>query len=459
MGINEPSPEIAAWHSRWKIIRDVVAGEHAIKSGRESYLPRSRTGQTDCEYERWLKVTPFFPATSRTAQGNKGLMFAKNVVLNAPILESIAHVLTPDGLSFRDLADEVVWQTQQTNYTGLLVDHPSVAGAELNAANALELGSRPFIHLYAAEAILETTYGVVRNRRLLVKVRLLESANSVLVLELINGIYRQTVWTKDETDSWSAKAPTIPRRDGQPLNEIPFVIVSDNTKAQPQASVLEDIARLNLNHYIAQGRIAALEMYGSGVVPVITGMEPEKGPDGKAIMPELFMGPGGFIILPSPDAKAFFLEPAGNMASQLNTSKKDLEEQMAKVGARMLAPERVAPEAVETVRMRSAAEDSTRASLAQLYARRISEALGWCAWWMGGERTDAALTLNTDYQNKGLTAQDRTVAMAELQAGLRSHEDWFYERRDAGLINSSLTFEAEQARIEQDALDRPSAGL
>lgn len=459
MGINEPSQEIANWLPRWKLVRDVVSGQYEIKRGGETYLPRVRTGQSNEEYARFLKATPFFPATARTAQGLLGLWFAKNVVLNAPVLDAIMDVITKDGMSWRDLAKDVCWETVQTNRTGLLIDHPNAPiGADLNAENALAQGLRPFIHVFPGETILRIDYGIVRNRQLPIRVCLQESCERILELKLTNEIYTQTVWTLKD-GAWAEGVTTTPVRLGKPLNEIPFVIVSDNTKTKPQPCVLEDLCQLNLSHYIAQGRISALETYGAGVIPVITGITPEKDGNGKDIIPELFFGPGGFLILPDHQAKAFFLEPDGNMSAALNTSKKDLEEQMAKVGARMLAPERVAPEAEATVRMRSAAEDSTNASLAIVYARRLSEAFGWCAWWMGGERTDATLTLNTDYANKGLTAQERTIALAELQAGYRSREDWFYERRDAGIINSSLTFEEEQDRIAADVIDQPTAEL
>lgn len=116
---------------------------------------------------------------------------------------------------------------------------------------------------------------------------------------------------------------------------------------------------------------------------------------------------------------------------------------MAKVGARMLAPEAVAPEAEITVAMPNAGEDSTTASLAQSYAGGISRALSRMACWMApGDAAftgqEVSVTLNTDYKNRGMSAQERQVAMAELQAGRRSWVDWSYERRDAGAVTSSL---------------------
>ncbi len=471
MTINTPTPEIAAYHSRFKLVRDVVAGAHRISIGRESYLPRFRAQQSDEEYERFLSTTPFFPATSRTAQGRRGLMFAKNVVLNAPILEPIAHVLTEKGHSWRSVAEQIVYETFQTNWTGLLVDHPAPPiGVELNAANALVEGFRPFLYVYRAESILEATRGLVRNQRLFTRVRLLESNDRVLELTLENGVYVQTV--HEQSNGQWRTTKRIPTKDGKPLNEIPFEIVSDNREDEPQPCVLEDVARLNIAHYVAQGRINALQVFGSGLVPILKGIEPVPVLDstGNAViengrpkvdMPVLHMGPGGYLLLPNAESDFGFLEPKGYMAADLRASAKDLEDKMAKVGARMLAAEAVAPEATETVMMRNAAEDSVTGSLAETYAGRISKQFSRMAWWMApGDDLftgkEAVLTLNTDYKNAGMTAQERTIAMAELQAGIRSWEDWFYERRDKGVVNSSLTPEAEKARIEADNVDRPT---
>ncbi len=463
MTITTPTPEIAACQYRFKLVRDVVAGAHQISLGREAYLPRFRVNQSDEEYARFLGTTSFFPATARTAQGRRGLMFAKNVNLFCPGLEPIQNVLTRRGDDWRSIAEHIVYDTFQTNWTGLLVDHPAAPdGVELNAANALDEGFRPFLHVYRAEAILEATRDLVRNQQKFTRVRLLESKDRVLELSLTGGVYIQTL--HENIDGQWKTTRRIPTKNGQPLNEIPFEIVSDNKEDYPQPSVLEDVARLNIAHYVAQGRINALQVFGSGLVPILKGIQPEtKTVNGleTTVMPTLHMGPGGYLLLPNPDSDFGFLEPKGTMASDLRQTKKDLEEQMAACASRMLEPPAVAPEAPENSARRSAAEDSANASLANTYAARISRAYSRMAWWLSpsdapftGE--EAIFTLNTDYKSRGMTAQERQVAMAELQAGLRSWQDWFGERKETGVVTAALTAEEERARIEADNVDRPT---
>jgi hypothetical protein len=157
--ITDIHPRLAERYADTRMVRDVVAGSRRVKSRRTLYLPLSRFEQPSEEYDRLLVSTNFFPATSRTAQAKRGLMVAKNVVLNSSALQPIQDVITPQCDSVRDLAEEVIWETFQTNFTGLLADHPDAPqGVNLNAANSLEYNYRPFLHLYPLESILWIDY-------------------------------------------------------------------------------------------------------------------------------------------------------------------------------------------------------------------------------------------------------------------------------------------------------------
>lgn len=454
--IDEIHPNLAA--AQWEVqrMRDVIAGSRTIKAKGTTYLPKTRINQDLLEYKRLKHHTTWFPATNRTLAGIKGLLLAKNVVLNAPALEPIKSVITRELGSDRDLAEQVVGETLQTNFTGLLVDHSTApAGVALNAANALEVGFRPFVALYPCESIIWIDYGYQDNARKPIRVVLRESADRILELSLTSGIYQQHVHTR-EGGQYQITETRTPTKNGKPLDRLPFVIVSDNTAAWPQPSVLRDVAELNLQHYLQSSKIANLEMVGAGLVPFITGVQiPRDEQTGEKLPVDIDFSTGGFIVLEDAQAKATFMEPEGNLAVQLADTLLTIQDQMAKCGARVIASEKVAPEAAETVARRAASEDSTNASLALAYQRRISDALSWCSWWIDGSK--AQFTLNTDYRNYKMSAQDRTIALQELQAGAISKLTYYMERRDNGIINSSDTFEEEQARIEQDRADEPPA--
>src|SRR5688572_27077414 len=67
----------------WRRVRDVLAGEDAVKCGGVRYVPRLDT-QTDCEYADYLTRGFFYNATSRTLAGFLGMIFRREPVVNRP---------------------------------------------------------------------------------------------------------------------------------------------------------------------------------------------------------------------------------------------------------------------------------------------------------------------------------------------------------------------------------------
>ena len=74
MPANPPHPDYDANLVAWLRARDVIAGDDAIKSAGEKYLPRLDS-QTEKEYLGYKSRACFFNATSRTCDGFLGLLF------------------------------------------------------------------------------------------------------------------------------------------------------------------------------------------------------------------------------------------------------------------------------------------------------------------------------------------------------------------------------------------------
>ena len=72
MSVNATHPDYDASLPAWLRARDVIAGEDAVKSGGEKYLPRLGA-QTDEEYDAYRARASLFNATARTADGSLGL--------------------------------------------------------------------------------------------------------------------------------------------------------------------------------------------------------------------------------------------------------------------------------------------------------------------------------------------------------------------------------------------------
>jgi hypothetical protein len=67
----------------WSRARDVLAGEDAVKSAGEKYLPRLDS-QSDEEFLAYRKRASFFNATARSAEGFVGLIFRRPPFIRIP---------------------------------------------------------------------------------------------------------------------------------------------------------------------------------------------------------------------------------------------------------------------------------------------------------------------------------------------------------------------------------------
>ncbi len=446
ININEPTPAIRAAYSRWAKNRDFLDGEEAVKAQGKVYLPAANPEDTDAEYRAHLERTGFLPAASKIAQGLSGLIFRKRAQLNSTStrVQTLTQLITPSGESLDDLAEWVVRETMITNFTGL------------SAANEIEKGYRPRIAGYSGETILEVTPGLVRNSRQIVRVRLLENDGAtVRELMLNDGVYQVRLWTR--TDGGFAPGPvTTPTRNGAPLAEIPFVLVSTSDKLTPTPSILQHSVDLNLQHYRVEGLLTSVLYFLSAPIPVVRGLKPQTDDAGKEIPIKLNVAPGAAWIFPEPDTVAEYLEFKGQGASVIENKLKNIKDELSTIGHSILAPEKPAPEAAETQMLRRAAENATLAGFTRTLSRKLENVLRQFALWADPANADLTYSLNTDFLPQQMTPQEMTAMMGMWQAGAITHETLLYALRDGEAVSPALDIEAEIERTKMEAADRPS---
>src|ERR1043166_8336008 len=87
MLVNNTHPDYDASLADWLRARDVLAGEDAVKSAGEKYLPRLDS-QSDEEFLAYRKRASFFNATARSAEGFVGLIFRRPPFTKVPEVQS-----------------------------------------------------------------------------------------------------------------------------------------------------------------------------------------------------------------------------------------------------------------------------------------------------------------------------------------------------------------------------------
>lgn len=469
--ISKPTPELVKHHLRWTRNRDFADGEEGVKAKKTIYLPPANPADDDDTYAAHLFRTRFFPAASKTLQGWLGLIFRKPSQLGttSAAIHTLSQFLTPDGENLEEFAEWIARETLITNFTGLLVDHPpreSFTG--LSAANAFEIGYRPFMAGYTAESILEVRPGLVGNKRQLVRVRLLErDGTQVRELMLNQGIYQVRIWTKDG-DAFVPGPITTPTVDGKVLGEIPFFIVSTSDKLTPQPSLLQHVVDLNLQLYIQQGLLSNVHYTLSAPIPTIRGISPLKDRDGNYVLdsdghfqfPDFPVAPGSLWLFESKDTIAEYLEFKGQGADTLENAVREIKDELRIAGHSILAPDKPAPEAPETQMIYRAAEMAILASFSRTVSGKFLRALKLFTR-QADPKAEASLTfsLNMDFVPQSLSAQEVTALQGLWQAGAITHEQLLLCLRDGEVLSAALDIDAEIERTKVEAADRPSAGL
>lgn len=454
----------------WVTMRDVVAGEDQVQTKAEAYLPKL-SGQDAEEYGAYVRRAGFYNATQRTVDGLSGMVFRKAPVTEIPGgMEEWTEDVTLDGVSLTNFAESLIEEVLVVTRAGILVDHPP-ASDNATRAQAQAENRRPFLKLYQAETIVDWRHGQVNNKAQLTQVRLKEIVETISqedpfktvqteqyrVLDLIHEddegnpvtpFYRQQVYAHTGT-SWEVIDEIVPQMNSAPLPYIPFVFVgARGTQWEVNKPVLLDLANVNLSHYRTMADLEHGAHYVALPTPYVFGVPKDDQPAA--------IGPTEIWTSAATDVTVGLLEFTGQGLDALENRRKSKEEQMAALGARMLAPEKRQAEAAETVGLRHSGEMSMLASLANAVSQALTEALAIARDWLntGGE---VKIELNTDFMPVPMNPEMLKQLMAAWQGGALGFEDLHYNLQRGEIIREDRTAEDVQADAQDEQPPMPGS--
>ena len=445
--------------------RDAVAGERAIKEETTKYLPplasmttsvyqnengsqqiisgSTLTAEGKSSYRKYISLAYFYGATGRTVDGLTGLIFSKKPMkdLNSTV-EYLNDNINGRGDSLYKQSQKVTEEAFITPRSGLLVDFPNV-NQQVSIAVAEASNLRPKILHYPFESIINWHYDVVDNQQKLTLLVLkecvdklvnrfqIEKATQYRVLEIIEGVYHQSVIGADGNDIIPAMPVLV---NGNSSNEIPFYFIEVGVGDK---SVINDLVDANLNHYRFFADYAAKEHASAFPVFWETGVV---GDDSNIVI-----GPGAKWTNQQTDASYGILQTESDGGS-MRTYLLDMEQRMAALGAEMLKPRISGAESAEAKTLDQVAQNSTTANVANNVSEAYVRAIDFASRWLGGAE-DAVFSLNTDYNPVGLSGADLSAMFMTYQGGGMSFET-FYENLQRGEVASTeRTAEDEQLLI------------
>jgi hypothetical protein len=460
MAVDTKHEEYDEHYDQWERCEHAAEGQDEIHEYGVAYLPRL-SGQTDQEYKAYKQRALFYNATQRTIDGLTGLLFIKPPITEYPQgLESITADVTMSGVNLHQFAEMVAEEVVMLGRAGVLVDHPPMTEA-LTLAQAQEQGMRPYMRLYDAESIINWRTERIAGVEMLVLVVLeeeyeiykdefeYECKEQYRVLDLVNGVYRQRVFRKDERGNFYVAETIFPTSQGRPIARIPFEFfgIRDNTPSVDKPPLL-DLVDVNLSHYRTTADYEHGLHFTGLPTPVVTGFYSD---DSSA---QLRIGSGTAWLLPDPSSQAFYLEFTGQGLSELREALRAKEAMMATLGARILAPERKVSETAQAAAIHQAGENSVLASIAQSISIGLTHCLEWMVNWTGLTGL-VKVEINRVYLPNSLTYQDVQALVQSWQAGAISHQTLFDNLVKGDIIAADTNFADELERIDLNAPGLP----
>lgn len=467
--VNHRHREFNKYAPQWKRARDVLEGQDKVHQAAEAYLPKLKD-QDAGEYAAYVKRAGFYNASWRTVAGLLGMMFRKPPQVELPgAIETYTADIDMAGTSLETFARDVALEVLSVGRVGILVDHPATDVVRpLTVAVAQSQGLRPMLKTYKAESIINWKHGRVRNHWVLTQVvleEIVEEADGpfktnevkqwrVLALDEA-GLYRQQIWRKGASgDEFEQLGDDIyPMIGAQPLDFIPFYVVgSDGIDSDPEEPPLIDLIDLNLSHY----RTNADYEHGCHFTGLPTLFLSGFTGDDSGNPAQFYIGSQAAIVSPHPDSDGKFIEFTGQGLSALKDNLDRKEQQMAVLGARMIAQEKRVAETATTAAIHRTGENSVLSSISTAISEAIERALSVFAEWAGAP-AEVTYQLNRDYNPAMLDASMLTALMKAVQLSQMSQQSFFDLMQRSDLIDSEVSFEDEQERIGSVDLPAPVA--
>jgi hypothetical protein len=450
---------------KWKRCRDVVAGQDAVHAAGTAYLPKLKD-EEDSDYKARIARSDFFNGTWRTIDGLGGMAFRKPPTVDAPKgIEPYLEDVNMAGVALDPFAAEIVEEVMSVGRVGILVDHPPAPAMPENVSLTVHakevLGLRPTLQLYPTESIINWKFARIDNAWTLSLLVLKECEevpdgefktkpeDRYRVLDLAEGRYRQRVFAIDDKGKDVLLSEFTPLMDGKPLGYIPFAILGAGGRGDTiDEPPLIDLVDANLALYQINADYRHGLHFTGLPTAVVSGYQQENTSE------KLYIGSQAAWVFPDPLAKASYLEFTGQGLTELREAIREKKQEMALLGARMIADETKQVETLGATQIKRAGENSILSKIVQAVSDGLEWSLDIFAQW-AGQAGEVTYQINRDFNPMMLDAQQLTALLATVQAGKLSDESFFDLIQRGDLVQADVTFEEEQARIDAGGPPRP----
>ncbi|KHQ54097.1 DUF4055 domain-containing protein [Mameliella alba] len=429
--------------AQYHLIRDCISGEDAVKDQGQLYVPKP-DGMTTDNYNHYLDRGCFYGAPAMTLRALVGLALRKDPVINLPPrLEAMRLNATYENAPMQVLVEDMVREVAAMGRFGILLDFPA-DGATANTV--------PHISTFRAENIEDFETGFVRGRKVLTRVHLAsdedwEGADVTYELILEAGVYQFRRFVRDQhqnrVDVGEINIPTV---NGQPLDYIPFIMVShEGLRPEHVTPPFLSLCKVAISHFKNSCDREHAIFLTASPTPWIAGSIPANK------VPHQ-IGAGAVWTLPE-GTEVGMLEFTGSGVAAMKEIMEEKSETMISLGARMLSSTVNRNETIDTATQR------TRSELALLHGVVVSVEAGLnrllrlAAEWVGANPDEASVTLSRDFIESSMEPKMIEQQMKLYLSGIISRATLHENLQKGEIVRADRSWEDEKDMIETDGGD------
>lgn len=429
--------------AQYHLIRDCLDGEDAVKDQGQLYVPKP-DGMTSANYAHYLDRACFYGAPEMTLRALVGLALRKAPVVKLPPrLEPMRLSATYENAPMDVLIEEMVREVASMGRFGILLDFP---------AEGTSVNTTPHISTFRAETIEDFETAYVGGRKVLTRVHLASDEDwegSAVTYELIleAGVYQFRRFVRDQhKNRVDVGENHIPLVNGQPLDFIPFIMVShEGLRPEDVTPPFLSLCKVAISHFKnSADREHAIFLTASPTPWIAGSLSADKVPTQ--------IGAGAVWLLPE-GAEVGMLEFAGSGVAAMKEIMEEKSETMISLGARMLSSTVNRNETIDTATQRTRSELALLHGVVASVEAGLNRLLRLAAEWVGDDPDEASVTLSRDFIESSMEPKMIEQQMKLYLSGIISRATLHENLQKGEIVRADRSWEDEKDMIETDGGD------
>ncbi len=428
--------------SEYRLIRDCLDGERAIKDQGQLYITKP-DGMSTQNYKHYLERGSFVGVPEMTLRALTGTALRKDPMIELPSqLEPMLLNATHEKAPLLVLIEDTVREVLAMGRYGLLLEFPRDGNTVLTT---------PYTSTWAAETITDWDTQYINGQKELVRVVLIsdddyEGSSVYLECVLEDGIYRQRRFIVEGEKRTDVEDEIIPIVQGKPLSHIPMTIVShESLRIEDIKPPFLDLCTLTLSHFRNScDKEHALFLTASPTPWIAGSVTEDKVPQA--------IGAGTVWNLPE-NTEVGMLEFSGAGVSAMKENMDEKIAMLATLGARMLSVGINRNETIDTATQRTRSELALLHGAVVMTEAAITRQLRLAAEWMRADPDEVSVTLSRDFIESVIEARQLEAQLKAWQSGAISQQTLYENLQKGEIARADRTWEHEKTLIEEEGGD------